>query len=64
MTSEPGICFVEHILQDPHNRRLHRDSVNWDVDRRRGFGGIRIEDDVLVGTVGPTILTSAIRIEE
>jgi Xaa-Pro aminopeptidase len=65
VTIEPGIYFAEHILQDPDNRRLHRDNVNWDaVDRRRGFGGIRIVDDVLVSSDGPTILTSAIPIEE
>jgi Xaa-Pro aminopeptidase len=65
VTIEPGIYFAEHILHDPDNRRLHRDSVNWDaVDRRSGFGGIRIEDDVLVGGDDPTILTSAIPIEE
>lgn len=65
VTIEPGIYFGEHILEDPDNRQLHRDSVDWDaVDRRRGFGGIRIEDNVLVGGDGPTILTSAIPIEE
>jgi Xaa-Pro aminopeptidase len=65
VTIEPGIYFAEHILHDPDNRRLHRDSVNWNaVDRLRGFGGIRIEDDVLVGSESPTILTSAIPIEE
>jgi Xaa-Pro aminopeptidase len=64
LTIEPGIYFLEHALADPENRRVHRDAVNWDaVDRWRGCGGIRIEDNVLVGADGPTILTSAIPIE-
>jgi Xaa-Pro aminopeptidase len=65
LTIEPGIYFLEHALADPENRRVHRHAVNWDaVDRFRGSGGIRIEDNVLVGADAPTILTSAIAIED
>lgn len=63
VTVEPGVYFVPAILDDPENRSLHRDSVDWDrVDAMRGFGGIRIEDDVLI-TDGPCeVMTAAVPI--
>jgi Xaa-Pro aminopeptidase len=49
VTTEPGVYFVPAILEDPENRRRHRDAVDWDrVDRMAGFGGIRIEDNLLI----------------
>jgi Xaa-Pro aminopeptidase len=49
VTTEPGVYFVPAILEDPENRRRHRGAVDWDrVDRMAGFGGIRIEDNVLI----------------
>jgi Xaa-Pro aminopeptidase len=59
VTVEPGIYFVPALLQDPDRRRQHRDEVAWDlVDRMLGFGGIRIEDNVLIGEDGVEILTN------
>jgi Xaa-Pro aminopeptidase len=61
MTVEPGIYFIPALLQDPALRERHRDAVRWDrVDALMTFGGIRIEDDVLVTTSEPEVLTSAI----
>jgi Xaa-Pro aminopeptidase len=61
MTVEPGIYFIPALLQDPALRERHRDAVRWDrVDALMTFGGIRIEDDVLVTTSDPEVLTSAI----
>jgi hypothetical protein len=48
-------------LQDPALRERHRDAVRWDrVDALLEFGGIRIEDDVLVTDDEPEVLTAAI----
>ena len=60
VTIEPGLYFVDGILDDPGLRALHRDHVDFDAaDRWRGFGGIRIEDDVRVTTDRPEVLTAA-----
>lgn len=61
MTIEPGVYFIPALLQDPALRERHRDAVRWDkVDGLLDFGGIRIEDDVLVTGGAPEILTAAI----
>ncbi len=61
MTVEPGIYFIPALLQDPALRERHRDAVRWDrVDALMDFGGVRIEDDVLVTSGDPDVLTSAI----
>jgi Xaa-Pro aminopeptidase len=58
VTVEPGIYFVPPILSDPERRRRLRDEVDWDrVDRMLGFGGIRIEDNVLITADGYEMLT-------
>jgi Xaa-Pro aminopeptidase len=58
VTVEPGIYFVPALLQDADRRRLHHDEVAWDlVDRMLGFGGIRIEDNVLITEDGLEIIT-------
>ena len=61
MTVEPGIYFVPALLRDEERRRAHRDAVDWDLaDRMTGFGGIRIEHDVLVTAGVPDVLTREI----
>ena len=59
VTVEPGIYFVPAILQDPARRARHRDAVDWDrVDRLLDFGGIRIEDNLLITDDGHEVLTA------
>lgn len=59
VTVEPGLYFVPALLQDPEHRRTHRDMVDWDaVDRLIGFGGIRIEDNVLITGDGHEVITA------
>ena len=59
VTVEPGLYFVPALLRDPEHRRAHRDSVAWEmVDRMIGFGGIRIEDNVLITDDGHEVITA------
>jgi Xaa-Pro aminopeptidase len=59
VTVEPGVYFVPALLQDPERRARHRDEVDWArVDRMLGFGGIRIEDNLLVTADGHEVITA------
>lgn len=61
ITVEPGVYFIPALLNDPELRTRHRDRVRWDrVESLLTFGGIRIEDDVLVTAGDPEVLTAAI----
>jgi Xaa-Pro aminopeptidase len=58
VTIEPGIYFVPALLNDPALRERHRHAVDWTrAEGMLGFGGIRIEDNVLVGDEGFDVLT-------
>ncbi len=59
VTVEPGLYFVPALLEDPENRDRHRDQVAWDrVDGMLSFGGIRIEDNVLITDQGHEVITA------
>jgi Xaa-Pro aminopeptidase len=58
-TVEPGIYFVPALLCDPDTRQRNRDAVDWGrVDGMLSFGGIRIEENVIVTDDGPEVLTA------
>ena len=58
MTVEPGIYFVPALLHDREFRERHRHAVVWDrAEAMTGFGGIRIEDNVLITAERPEVLT-------
>ena len=58
-TVEPGIYFIKALLCDPENSRKHRASVDFTRARTYlDFGGIRIEDDLVVTPKGSINLTS------
>jgi Xaa-Pro aminopeptidase len=66
-TIEPGLYFVPAILNDPKFREQFKTQVNWALAEKflamnggRGFGGIRIEDDVVCTPTGFEVLTDSI----
>ena len=60
VTIEPGVYFIRALLEDPALRERHREAVDWErVDGMLDFGGIRIEDDVLVTADGAHSLSAA-----
>ncbi|MDE2141465.1 MAG: aminopeptidase P family protein [Elusimicrobia bacterium] len=54
ITMEPGVYFIDALLKDPALRRKHRASVDFaKAESFLDFGGVRIEDDVLISEDGP-----------
>ncbi len=61
MTVEPGLYFIEALIHDAETRRTFGDQVNWqEAEKWLDFGGVRIEDDILVTSRGPDNLTSVV----
>ena len=57
MTIEPGIYFIPELIDIWKTERKHTDFINYDVvESYKDFGGIRIEDDVLVTAKGSRVL--------
>jgi Xaa-Pro dipeptidase len=57
LTIEPGLYFIDMLL-DELGQRPEGSKVNWDrVDELRGFGGIRIEDNLHITPDGNENLT-------
>jgi len=61
VTVEPGLYFIPAQLNDPKRRERFREAVVWDqVEPHLSLGGVRIEDNVLVTSGAPEVLTAAI----
>ena len=49
VTDEPGIYFIPALIDDWRSKGLHKDFINYDLlETYKDFGGIRIEDDLLI----------------
>ncbi len=57
VTIEPGLYFIPQLIAMWRAERRHRDMIDYDrFEAFAGFGGIRIEDDVLVTPDGSRVL--------
>jgi Xaa-Pro aminopeptidase len=57
LTAEPGIYFIPALIDRWQQEGLHKEFLNYEkINTFRGFGGIRIEDDVLVTSTGARVL--------
>lgn len=56
ITIEPGLYFIEALICNPARRKKYRGSVDFArAEKFLGFGGIRIEDDVVIQPDGPPL---------
>ena len=56
-TIEPGIYFIPALIDRWREDEMHSDFINYDrLEAYRSFGGIRIEDDVLITDAGSRVL--------
>lgn len=63
-TIEPGLYFIDSLLAELR-RSEHSDAVDWSrVDRFRKYGGVRIEDNIVVTESGHRNLTREVFPEE
>ena len=57
ITNEPGIYFIPALIDKWKNEKINTNFINFDkVNEYRNFGGIRLEDDILVTETGSKII--------
>jgi len=53
LTTEPGIYFIPALIDKWRSEKINSDFINFDkVNEYRDFGGIRLEDDLLITNDG------------
>jgi Xaa-Pro aminopeptidase len=61
LTVEPGLYFIPALIDKWHQEKMHPEFINYQkVETYKGFGGIRIEDDVLITNEGKRVLGTPI----
>jgi Xaa-Pro aminopeptidase len=57
ITNEPGIYFIPALIDKWKSEKINTDFINFEkVEEYKSFGGIRIEDDILVTENGSRII--------
>ncbi|QGY47156.1 M24 family metallopeptidase [Maribellus comscasis] len=64
ITNEPGIYFIPALIDKWQKEKINADFINFEkANEYRDFGGIRLEDDLLVTKEGSRILGKRVPIE-
>ena len=64
ITNEPGIYFIPALIDKWQSEKINADFINFEkVNEYRGFGGIRLEDDILVTETGSRILGKRVPVD-
>lgn len=57
ITDEPGCYFIPALIDQWKEQGLHKDFLNFDkIETYKDFGGIRLEDDILITPEGSRFL--------
>lgn len=57
MTDEPGVYFIPHLIDLWRSEGKHTEFINYDaVEKFKDFGGVRLEDDILITEEGCRVL--------
>ena len=57
MTDEPGIYFIPHLIDLWKSQNMHKDFINYEaIEPFRNFGGVRLEDDIIITDAGCQII--------
>ncbi len=63
VTNEPGIYFIPDLIDQWKAEKINADFINFDkVNEYRDFGGIRLEDDLLITETGAKVIGKRIPI--
>jgi Xaa-Pro aminopeptidase len=61
ITVEPGIYFIPALIDLWRTEGRHAEFLRYEaIEKFKGFGGVRIEDDVLVTESGSRVLGKSI----
>ena len=57
VTDEPGCYFIPALIDKWRAEKMHTDFLNYDaIEAYKDFGGIRLEDDILITKEGSRFL--------
>lgn len=63
ITNEPGIYFIPALIDKWKSEKINNEFINFEkVNEYRDFGGIRLEDDILVTETGSKLIGERIPI--